>query len=89
LRVVDIAELTAIRSHVSEFRTGQSIDAAGNRSAIDPAKMKASKLTDYFGEVETATAKVIGAVFGPVRRLSNDATFTYICELTVTFRVLA
>ena len=88
LKVATINELSLIKSHVAEFHTGQTI-TAGVRSAVDAAKKKATKLTDYFGEVVSTTAVLTGAVFGEVYKLSNDATFSHGCELTITFRVLA
>ncbi len=87
LRVASIDELEAIRSHVSEFRTGQTI-TAGVRSAVDPDKMKATKLTDYWAKVISEKAKMTSAIFGEVRRLSNNATFSHACQLTIRFRVL-
>ena len=88
LKVKDIAELTAIRSHVTSFRTGQTVDASGVRSVIDPALMGASVLTDTFEAVITPNAKIVGAVFGEIRKLTNNATFGYILPLRIVFGVL-
>ena len=88
LKVVDVAELTAIRSHLTSFRTGQTVDAGGIRSAIDPALMGASTLTDTLEAVITPNAKIVSVVFGEIRKLTADATFGYLVPLRITFGVL-
>ena len=88
LKVVDIAELTAIRSHLTSFRTGQTVDASGVRSAIDPTLMGATVLTDTFETVITPNAKIVSVVLGEIRKLTADATFGYLVPLRITFGVL-
>ena len=89
LKVATMEVYKAIVSELSEYQTGQSIDANGNYGAVAPAKMKATKLTDYFGTVVAARATMARAVLGRVHKLSNDETYEYMGELTISFRVLA
>ena len=85
----DAAEFAALRSELSQFRTGSVINEDGTRGAPDKSFFKPTKLTDYFGEVLAANAIMVGYRFpGRVRGLSTSETYTLYVHLEIVFRVL-
>jgi hypothetical protein len=89
LRIKDDTELAALRSHIQEYLTGQTIDADGKRSAKDVTKVAPTTLTDSGGKAISDKAKMIDPVsWGPKTAISTNADYAYLCTLEIRFSVL-
>jgi len=89
LRCDTLARYRTVRSELSEYWTGQSINATtGVRSAVDLAKMEPDKLVGSDGTVLTPRAKLINVQFGRGFAPASPSSWAWIIPLTLTFRML-
>jgi len=90
VKLKDKDELAALISHLSQYRTGQTINATtGARSAVDVGKMAPTKLADILGVVLSDNAVMTNVRFGELRKLtSGSSPYTIGMDMTIAFGIL-